>query len=120
MDVFLLGMLVGLIAVAIIYGFWRTISAWLGDINAFNKPQRVSHTTDKTPADIKDRADSAQKLLTLTIVGILALLMLVIDFTSPEVAALIYRTIVGILTLVIDLLIRLLTMFYNFLISLDP
>ena len=120
MDVFLLGFVVGLVAVGILYVFWRTISAWLGDINAPNKPQKVVHSTEKTPAEITGKADSAKVMLYLAISTVVLALWLILDYSYPTVTTPVYRLIVEVFLFIIDILIRILTMLYNLLLSLEP
>lgn len=109
MDGFILGLFIGIVVVMILLGFWNTLSGWQGRANAFYKPQKVEHFTDKTPAEIKDTADSAKAYIKLTIYTIFLLCWLGVDHYFPAIALQIYNALFSIFKILLNLIIELLT-----------
>lgn len=108
MNGFILGLFLGLAVMLIFLGFWNTLSGWQGRANAFYKPQKVEHFTEKTPAEIKDAADAAKGYSRLAFYTIFLICWLAIDYYLPSVALPIYDAIFRIFKILLDLIIYLL------------
>jgi hypothetical protein len=104
------GIIIGFSATVLVAFVWFLVRQWLDASNAFNEPQKIIHTTDKTPAEIQRQSQRAAQKVMLFFVCLALFIAMVARGRDLQSSGALFRQIARILFEIVELLIMILDM----------
>ncbi|MEZ4861438.1 MAG: hypothetical protein R3C14_09030 [Caldilineaceae bacterium] len=108
MEAFIMGLGLGIAGVIIVAFFKNIIDGWIRDRNAFDQPQKVTHTTEKTPAEMQRAAEKADFNFFLLRLAFVILIWIAMTEYLPELTNTVQGQLVEILRIIVNIMLAIL------------